>query len=253
MSDFNPKINKDQLFIDVGNSFVKAAYRDGVVWKEPAHGNCSLTVGLRDWIRESSRTFNHFIISSVRKSVSEQFLDIFGEERSTLLTTSQIPNENIDYETPKTLGIDRFLGCLGAVRHTGAAVVVIDAGSACTVDFMTADEIYIGGAIMPGLYALKRTFQRETPELPDFNIRLPKNRPGKSTEESLQLGTAGMVTFAIEGMLRDYQEAHHEYELVITGGHRELIAGLINVESKLRPNLIFDGMAEFLTLAKLKW
>jgi len=248
MSVLDSKTNKKSLFIDIGNSFVKAAFKEGVVWKEPEDGNFSSAADLVKWVHMHTGSFRDIIISSVRKKQAKALIAELGKERCTLLNSGMIPFEFLSYETPKTLGIDRFLVCLGAVRHTGCAVVVIDAGTACTVDFMTADEVYQGGVIMPGLGSIKKTIEQQTPELPGYDFYLPNAWPGKSTAASLQWGTAGMVKFAVEGMLARYREMQQDFELVITGGQAGTIASLLDEEAKVRPHLIFDGMYEFLEI-----
>ncbi|MCK7539445.1 MAG: type III pantothenate kinase [Marinilabiliales bacterium] len=68
-----------------------------------------------------------------------------------LLTWQSRPSFRINYQTPDTLGVDRLAATAGAMlHHPGASLLVIDAGSALTIDVM-ADETYLGGSISPGL------------------------------------------------------------------------------------------------------
>ncbi len=164
----------------------------------------------------------------------------------TEITNTSIPRELLDYETPDSLGVDRFLACYGATEQTRNAVVVIDAGTATTIDFMARDNVFHGGIIAPGLDSFADILPKKAPSLPKVAVEIPKTWPGKSTIDSLKWGQAGFYLFALEAILDQYKHDFGDFDLFITGGNGPLIEKMLNRECKLRPFLVFDGM-ELLT------
>ncbi|MEX0995109.1 MAG: type III pantothenate kinase, partial [Balneolaceae bacterium] len=142
-----------------------------------------------------------------------------------------------------------YLTCLGASFQTSRPVVVIDAGSACTVDFMTEDGVYIGGVIMPGLDAIIEAARRNLPSLPKSDYQLPDSWPGTSTLDSLRWGTTGAFWAAIQSYLGKFEVRFGKYDLFVTGGGADVIRQLARAEGdyklKIRPNLIFEGMEKY--------
>lgn len=235
------------LFLDIGNSHIKLAEKRGVSWNvlyKSGNGNIE---NLREVV-ESQDDLNLIVISSVREDVLGKVLEIFKFINTKVLTYSLVDPVNLDYETPGTLGMDRFLTCYGAVSATDKDVICIDAGTACTIDWMTNEGIYRGGVIMPGLRLFHSAIETSLPELPSVEYHLPEQWPGKSTAKSLQWGTSGGFLMAIEGFVRKYLNAiDGEAELFVTGGDSLYLFEELNCEIKPahRPALHFDGMEQF--------
>ncbi|MDZ7715800.1 MAG: type III pantothenate kinase [Balneolaceae bacterium] len=245
MSNFIPQ-SSTTLFLDIGNSSIKAAYKEGMQWKNPNNVEVTNASELINWINKSQQHFKHVVIASVVPDVTDLIVDRLESATHHILEPSDIPLELLDYKTPKTLGIDRFFACYGAISHTSKAVVVIDSGTACTVDYMSADEIYRGGVIMPGVSVIEKSLRKFTPNLPHVQRFIPKQWPGKSTKQSLQWGISGMVKKSIEGYLSEYESSFDEFDVVLTGGDAEWMASILDYESKVRPMLVFEGMQRYM-------
>jgi type III pantothenate kinase len=94
------------------------------------------------------------------------------------------------------------LVCLAAWKETGGEdVIVIDAGSACTVDLMTKKGVFKGGIIMPGIQIIKHSMRTRLPELPEVPDSIPNEWPGKSTAECIAWGVNGGFLLAIRGFI----------------------------------------------------
>ncbi len=235
-----------KVYIDIGNSFIKAAKKNELSW------NVIHNVRNESWelVTESLAAqldAEEIITSSVRKDILEKLEENLPGKVFHHYTPDQIPAYHLDYDTPKTLGIDRFLGCLAASRITSNNVVVIDTGTACTIDLMTSDKIYRGGLIMPGLQAFHTGMKAELPELPEVGRMLPLGWPGKSTRECIEWGVNGAYVMAVRMFIDKYSLEMYPVDVVITGGGAQyLIDALADiVQMKHRPNLIFDGMEQF--------
>lgn len=233
-----------ELYVDIGNSFIKVARYEGVHWKLVYHEKIGHDKDFYSWIKEQEEY--KFIVCSVILRISKALQKIISPERLQLLQIREIPKEKLNYKTPKTLGMDRFLTCYGAAGQTSKPVVVIDAGSACTIDFMTEDSIYIGGVIMPGLDTIIQAASQNLPALPAADYQLPDTWPGMSTLDSLRWGTTGAFFAAIQSYLEKFEDRFGPFDLFVTGGATDVISRLAEAggyEIKVRPHLIFEGMA----------
>jgi|GEM_PF-473693 len=236
-------------YLDIGNTSLKLAFpaESGweVLWHQRYDGNLDdFLAFMNDKAAEDSY---HIYISSVRKDITQKLRDGASNLTIKVLSTSQIPGHLLNYSTVKTLGMDRFLGCLGAYHKKEKSVIVIDTGSACTVDFMDNSGVYQGGVIMPGIDIFKKSMRRYLPELPDVWPDIPDEWPGKSTQESLQWGVNGMVKVAIEKWIYKYRAIDEKAEVFITGGNSEYVQKLLMPDTEIihRTELHFDGMNMF--------
>jgi len=235
------------LYLDIGNSHIKLAQKKGIEWEIIYKASNGSSKNISEVIKEFPDT-EWIVISSVRRDILNKLLEDLHFVNVKVLTTTLIDRVNLDYKSPETLGMDRFLTCYGAISATDNDVICIDAGTACTVDWITNEGIYRGGIIMPGLKLFYKAIDNEFPELPSVEYHLPHNWPGKTTAESVQWGTGGAFIMAIDGFIRKYLEhIDTEADLFITGGDSLYL--MENLQSSLnvhhRPYLLFDGMEKF--------
>lgn len=160
------------------------------------------------------------------------------------LRNRQIPAHKLDYDTPETLGIDRYLSCLGAVQFAGSQVVVIDAGTACTIDFMDDEDVYHGGMIMPGLAIWERGLRQHAPALPETERSIPDRWPGQSTEASIRWGLYGGFRDIMTTALDRFERTYGTYQLFVTGGDAGTLAGWIDRPAERNQMLVFEGMRQ---------
>lgn len=245
MGDFIPD-SDEVLYLDIGNSTIKAAFRRGVEWKQPEKGHAQNVVHLLDWIINRRPRFQFIVISSVVPGITQTLTEQLEKDRVRVLSVDDFPADMFSYDTPETLGIDRFMVCYGAVSQTQKPVVVIDAGTACTVDYMSADSVFHGGVIIPGIGIMEKSLKEQVPNLPVVQRSVPNQWPGKSTKESLQWGLVGMVQNSLSAYLDKYASVFGDYELFLTGGNAQWIDSILDRPGKVRPMLIFDGMHSYL-------
>lgn len=245
MSKNDSSNSKKTLFLDIGNSSIKAAYKENGEWIKASDNFKSVTY-LISWLNNHKDSFGDLIVASVRKDHFKLLESQVVNHRIRETLIENLAPEQLNYTTPKTLGIDRYLGCLGAFKLMRKSVVVVDAGSACTIDLMDDKGIYQGGVIMPGLQSIIDIFKLSAPELPDIEIEIPSTWPGKTTSESLQWGQVGFFKAGIESALKRYSEQFGDFELFITGGDAQKISELIESTSTQDEFLIFKGMEAFI-------
>lgn len=158
----------------------------------------------------------------------------------------------LDYLTPRTLGPDRVAAACGAWKlHGGEACVIVDAGTCITVDWLDADGVYHGGAILPGLGMKFRALHTFTAKLPLLGEEVPHPLPvtGRTTQESMQAGVLTATRYAVEGFLAHYRRQCPGAHLLLTGGdaHRlQALGGPLATDGEYEPNLVMIGLNEIL-------
>lgn len=245
MRDIIP--DKDNiLYLDIGNSSIKAAYKEDLDWIRPDSFKIKNASELVEWINQHQKDFGMVVIASVVDTTTEAIVNRLDIEKVRVLTVSDIPADLLDYKTPETLGLDRFFACYGAVAQTSKPAVVIDAGTACTIDYMSGDFVFRGGIIMPGIGILEKSLREFAPNLPAVLRTLPDEWPGKSTKNSLRWGLYGAFRNSIHSLLNTYEEQFDDFDIMITGGDAEWLSSILERESKVRPMLVFEGIQYFL-------
>lgn len=230
------------ILADIGNSMIKVAERQGTEWHTLFREPTAERERFLEWV--DSLKEGMMTVCSVDRETSDLLGDLRPEIGLHLIGYRDIPAEMIGYDTPGTLGLDRFFVCYGARQTVPGTVVVIDAGTACTVDVMDAGDTFRGGVIMPGPELLRRVFRSAIPGFGNPKESLPERWPGRSSEESLRWGTSGVFVEALAGFLERYRREYGDYSLFLTGGESGRVARLIGgeVSFRERPWLLFEGM-----------
>ena len=147
------------------------------------------------------------------------------------------------YANPSQLGVDRWLALLAAWNRCKKACVVVDAGTALTVDVVDPHGKHLGGYIVPGLATMRRTLLDATRdvrvvegEMPTATTSLPNN-----TDDAVKVGVTTMTRGFIAGIVSEYREKWPEdLQVFVTGGE-----GSTFVDEAFHgcPNLVLDGIA----------
>lgn len=157
----------------------------------------------------------------------------------------------LDYETPGTLGADRWVGAMAAHRRHGRSIVV-DCGSATTVNIVDVDGTFRGGAIAPGLRAITLGMEVATPALPAPDLDAAVTTPGRSTRAAVDggvlLGYCGMVERLVADSLRAVGGAA---TVVCTGGNARRLLRLSRLRAVHEPDLLHLGLE--MLAAEVTW
>jgi pantothenate kinase type III len=225
-------MESQQTFIDIGNSRIKVARRalnrtDAKRWEM-----------IESWDRhepdailkasELIRMESGILGVSVVHDLSLK-LDEILPGHIDWITSKQIPKSRSSYTEIASLGTDRFLLADAAWRESGLDrnVVVIGAGTACTIDLMDHTGLHLGGSIYPGLIPLQRSYELCMPALPVVDISLPAQWPGKSTNEAIQWGQAGLLQAGLLNALHRCKAIFSTFELYLTGGDAAIYRSFI--------------------------
>lgn len=229
------------LFVDAGNTTVKIAVFRNDDWEILAR------IPVSDFCKISFPTiFSDYqdafwVVCSVVTEVEELVKTNIPEENAVIMDVSSVPSHLIAYETPQTLGLDRLMAGLGAWVSEQKSVLVIDSGTACTIDFVDDTGKFCGGVIMPGLQSMGRALNEFTSKLPKPDLELPQSWPPKSTMDALRAGANESFFAAIKEHIRRFKEMAPEAQVLVSGGDSKWIARHLK-EVRTARNLVFDGM-----------
>ena len=231
------------LIIDVGNTFVKLAVfkTDLLVFKT--------SVELTNTVEEIKRLKNEFpklkkaIVSSVGRLQKHQIASINKQLDLVQLThKTKIPFKN-NYATPKTLGVDRIALVSASVYHYSKSnVLIIDAGTCITYDFITDKNEYLGGAISPGIRMRYKSLHNLTANLPLLDTEVPKNNIGTSTKDSIHSGVINGVVNEIEGFIKSYEEKYLDLTVILTGGDANFLSEQLKSSIFANSNFLLEGL-----------
>lgn len=239
-----------RLYIDVGNTRIKAALYTSEDWVILFSRSLQDVIQFKDFCKAIPDCINEIRVASVIRDFIDRNHSLFPAKVVQEVTVSDIKPEYLDYRTPDTLGIDRFLACLGAWHHSREAVVVVDAGTACTIDFMDQNRIFHGGYIAPGLSIREKGLREYAPLLPEVPRKLPEIWPGKSTTEAIQWGVTGGFVNEIRAAIQNYKRQYGELMVWLTGGDAEVIDRYIPIPCQRNANLVFEGMRVYPSVSK---
>ena len=149
-------------------------------------------------------------------------------------------------DEPMTVGADRIINTLAASRLYGRDTVVVDLGTATTFDCITADGVFLGGVIAPGVNTSAETLIRKTSKLPATELVAPKKTIGTRTEECIRAGVIFGAAESIDGIVRRIKAEwpNRKVPLVVaTGGLAETLSAHCKSFDRVEPHLTLQGLA----------
>lgn len=151
---------------------------------------------------------------------------------------------NIRYENPDTLGADRIANLLYSLKkYRKENVIIIDAGTAITIDILSSEKEFVGGFILPGVMTQMNSLHENTSELPlvDYDADLV-TFPPSSTQSAIVSGVyyeiAGGISFIIEQLRRKYPD---NKRILTCGGTWKAIGNFIDFEFDFIPETTLIG------------
>jgi len=229
------------LIIDIGNSSTKFAIFDRkemiTVFRSKEFSCEKLEKKLSPYKIEKA------IISSVRDT-PEYIFDLLTVNIPVvhiLTHKSKLPFR-IEYKTPETLGPDRIAAVAGVYNFfKGEHILVIDAGTAITYDFLSGKS-YKGGNISPGLAMRFRALNKFTGKLPLVNPSSVYSFPGQNTTDAIAAGVITGVTYEINEYIRTFEKKHTIFKIILTGGDGEFLKDKINPGVTYMPDIVMHGL-----------
>ncbi len=251
MCTFTHLIRIMNLVIDVGNTSIKFGVFDleAIKWKTTINQDSFLPI-----LDEVSKTFpsiRNCIISSVA-NLSREHLSQLKDSFDVLILNHQtkVPFKN-RYTTPQTLGIDRIaLMSAASFQHKNKNVLVIDAGTCITYDFINSENEYLGGAISPGIEMRYKSLHTFTDKLPLLEKAHPSLYIGNNTANAIHSGIVNAVLFEIEGYIAEYKKEYENLTVILTGGDTHFLRDSIKNDIFANSNFLLEGLNHILEYNK---
>lgn len=243
------------LVVDVGNTHITLGVFDGkeikatfrATAKQPRTSDeygiqlCDL-LEHRDFdIKDITDVIISSVVPDVMHSLTSAIIKYF-HVRPFVPSTLEM-GLRINTEHPKEIGPDRIVDAVAAYEKYGGPVIVIDFGTATTYDIVTADGVFEGGVISPGIRTSARALWGGAAMLPEIEIRKPNSIIAKETVSSMQgglvFGYIGQTEYIVKKMKSNgYENA----KVVATGGLGNIIVPETDVIDIYDPLLTLEGL-----------
>lgn len=176
------------------------------------------------------------------KSLFPQWHDLAWQQ---LLGDSQYNGVRTLYQDPSKLGADRWASVIGARALSNANTLIINAGTATTIDLLGTNGVHYGGWILPGLELMQKSLEDNTAQLPLAVRDELSNGFGLSTNNAIISGCDAAQVGAIQYAIQLAKEMNHPVERIwIDGGNAKILAAELT-KSKSQPALaveVIDGL-----------
>lgn len=235
------------LAIDAGNSRIKWGLRQAGTWVQV--GSCATFDGqaLADWAETlHGHALDRILVSNVAG------VDAKARIEAALVDAAVLPEFIVSrpmqcgvrssYDDPVMLGCDRWAALIGAHALLPGASLVVNAGTALTVDALTEEGLFLGGIIAPGIELMRRALDEHTAGL--------KLRPGEvrffpsNTGDAIMSGAVHAAAGAIERMGVFMREGGHEsLRIILSGGSAAQLQPMLSFPVVVIDNLVLEGLA----------
>lgn len=190
----------------------------------------------RMWVLSGVQPFNRNLVRT--------WLENRHQKVTLLESFRQLPIA-IEVDAPERVGLDRLLNAVAAnqARRPRQAAIIIDAGSAVTVDFVDAAGVFQGGSIFPGLRLMSKALHAYTALLPQVEISTRVDPPGKNTIQAIETGVFHAVIGGIEAQIRLLRKRHRsEIPIFFTGGDASLLKPHLSLRARHWPEMTLEGI-----------
>jgi type III pantothenate kinase len=231
------------LLIDAGNSTLKWAVVDAGQWRAQGRSDYADGAGLMQELTVDTDCF----IASVADAACEQWLGALmhgaGISPLWLKTEAGFGDLKNRYLNPQQLGVDRWMGLIGARQRTCDPVLVVSAGTAMTVDALTADGVFLGGVIVPGFALMRQALQQGTAQV--VEVAGEMQAFPRVTADAVHSGILAALCGAIRQQYAQLAEAAGKPpRCLLTGGDAAILLPHLNLNLPVEsiPALILEGI-----------
>jgi type III pantothenate kinase len=235
------------LAIDAGNSRVKWGWHDGAGWASVASVSLIEFAASSDHVNPFSVTHEdpeRIIISNVAGEGAHQLLvnwtSIFDAEPIWLRAEARRCGVTNQYERPEQLGPDRWAALIAARAVHHGPCLVVNAGTATTVDMLTGDGVFRGGAILPGVELMRFVLHEHTGRLP-IQEGAYREAP-RNTLDAIETGCRHAQAGAVERMYRVFRDLELNPLCIVAGGAGRALVDQLSMPRRYIENLVLEGL-----------
>jgi len=243
-----------RLFVDIGNARIKWAVLEGDQWRD---GEAQLHKGraFKDVARPAWKDLQQperVIVSNVAGRDYEKSVETWIKRRWKVKPEFLRPQASLcgvtnAYQTPERLGADRWAALIAAHAYYPGAAVIIDCGTAITIDALDATGKHLGGLIVPGMDLMRAALVGNAAgiELKDMDAQTV-SLLGSSTESAVAGGALYTAVALVDRVCHDLRaELGHATRVVLTGGDAPRILPLLGRRPRHDASLVLKGLRVF--------
>ena len=236
------------LEVDAGNTRIKwRVFLDDIVQSRGVVAN----EDIESWLRKLDQTplLDKIRMSSVSDRSIVKRIALYSSQRKCLFFEAKSEKETAGvfcgYADPSTMGVDRWMAIVAAYNRFRLPCVIVDAGSAITLDVVDGSGQHLGGYIMPGLEMVQKALLAGTKNV---SIKLLDMRhsgcllPGQSTQQCVVRGQLLMLKSMVESIAESIQDQKMATQIILTGGNGEQLATIFDDLVYFEPELVLDGL-----------
>ena len=242
------------LLIDVGNSRIK--------WYLSSHDNPSFSMRSFAYhednvIKEMAfhfapecvEPFHRVLVSNVagdqiKSKIIQWFVDRFNVTPEFAESCDEMHGLRSAYDHANQLGVDRFLAILGAQSLSGKARVIVDCGTAVTIECVNGQNKFIGGVILPGLGLMRHSLANATDALENISQVQEISAFATNTRTAIAAGTIFAITGAIQQSVAQLKTIENQYvECFLSGGDGKLIQQYLDCNAEYHEDLVLKGLS----------
>lgn len=246
------------LLVDAGNTRIKWAVVDGSMTQTPGNWHASGSVACADVV-QLAQAWSDFQIERILMSnvagaamraeleqVVAHTVGIQSVDLEWFASAAVLGGIRNQYLNPTQLGSDRFAAVIGAhALFPNKNLLVATCGTATTIDAVTADGIFVGGMILPGLGLMASSLAKNTAQLPVVALHADATQPfSDHTDGAIVSGCLAAQAGAIERAFSAHANAHAKVEVccILAGGAADLIAPQLSIAYQRVDNLVLIGL-----------
>ncbi|MBZ0167733.1 MAG: type III pantothenate kinase [Candidatus Omnitrophica bacterium] len=252
------------LTVDIGNTAISLAMMSGqrLRWStvvnvnQPQRRLADNVTDALNSLGQTGRGIDGAIVGSVVPDKTEQVIRIIrrGLGLKALLVGRDVtvPLKN-GYRNPQQVGQDRLIGAFAAQQLYGQPAIIVDFGTAITIDVLSAKGCYEGGVIVPGIRLSLESLYSKAAMLPRVeHVRRPKTIIGKTTEHSILSGLVYGYGEMCHGLIRRIKaDFKGQPKVVVTGGYARLMVSFLDdFDPIVDSQLVHKGLALLLSVSK---
>ena len=156
----------------------------------------------------------------------------------------------IRYDDPRQLGADRIVNAVAAHTRYGGNLIIVDFGTATTFSCVSADGVFLGGAIAPGMKTQAAALFEHTAKLPNVDLEIPGSFIARNTSEGMRSGLVfghmGFTDYMINGMKQEMSEElgcrPEDIKVIATGGMATMVESGVSCIDEIDRRLTLDGL-----------
>lgn len=236
------------LLIDSGNSLVKWVLATDDSFITGSHCVTTAVSSLHEkWAvydTPSQVMVSNVAGESVASEICKAVRTLWQLDAEFVISSQACCGLTNSYQKPEQLGADRWMAMLGACKMTDGSAIIVDCGTAVTIDLVNEDKLFAGGVIMPGLSTAIQSLRTNTDAVEVISsIKCDASPVAQSTEEGVAAGVLLGLAGGIDRVIRDQSSLIDKVPVVfITGGDAKKIEPYLTMTVVMQPDLVLQGL-----------